>query len=98
LRAHSRKLSQPALILTHLLSTDTVAVSQVYLSAITLFELELGVLRTERRDTRQGEILRAWLNGRILPRFDGHILAIDTTVALVCARLHVPDPRSNATP
>ena len=73
---------------------DTVAVSQSYLSAITLLELELGILRMERRDTRRGASLRAWLDGQILPRFDGRILAIDTPVALACARLHVPDPRS----
>ena len=73
---------------------DTVPVSQFWLSAITLLELELGILRMERRDMRQGATLRAWLEGQILPRFDGRILAIDTPVALACARLHVPDPRS----
>jgi predicted nucleic acid-binding protein len=73
---------------------DTVPVSQFYLSAITLLELELGIQRIGRRDARQGEALRAWLDGQILPRFDGRILAIDTPVALACARLRVPDPRS----
>jgi predicted nucleic acid-binding protein len=73
---------------------DTVPVAQFYLSAITVLELELGILRMERRDARQGESLRAWLEGQILPRFDARVLAIDTAVALACARLHVPDPRS----
>jgi predicted nucleic acid-binding protein len=44
---------------------------------------------------RQGAILRAWLDDQVLPRFDGRILAIDTEVAQRCARLHVPDPRSD---
>ena len=73
---------------------DTVPVSQFYLSVITVLELELGILRMERRDARQGNALRAWLDGQVLPRFEGRILAIDTPVALACARLHVPDPRS----
>lgn len=73
---------------------DTVPVAQIYLSAITVLELELGILRMERLDARQGMSLRAWLDGQILPRFEARILAIDTPVALACARLHVPDPRS----
>jgi predicted nucleic acid-binding protein len=73
---------------------DTVPVAQIYLSAITVLELELGILRMERLDARQGMSLRAWLDGQILPHFEARILAIDTPVALACARLHVPDPRS----
>lgn len=65
-----------------------------FLSAITLMELEIGVRRVERRDQGQGELLRAWMDERVLPEFDGRILPVDTVVALQCARLHVPDPRS----
>jgi predicted nucleic acid-binding protein len=39
-------------------------------------------------------ILRSWIDDRILPRFEGRILPIDTVVARRCARLHVPDPRA----
>jgi predicted nucleic acid-binding protein len=66
-----------------------------YLSAISVLELELGVLTLERRDAAQGQVLRAWLDGQILPQFEGRILPVDTAVALECARLHVPDPRSH---
>ncbi len=65
-----------------------------FLSSITLMELEMGVLRIERRDTRQGALLRRWLDTRVLPGFDGRILPVDDAVALRCARLHIPDPRS----
>jgi predicted nucleic acid-binding protein len=68
--------------------------SQIFLSAITILELELGVLLIERRDAAQGAILRTWLDDQIAPRFDGRILPLDTAVARRCARLHVPDPRS----
>jgi toxin FitB len=64
-----------------------------YLSAVTLFEIELGILRMERRDPAQGARLRAWMDQQILPEFAGRTLPIDTAVSLRCARLHVPDPR-----
>ena len=35
--------------------------SALFLSAITLLELEMGVRLTERRDSAQGAILRAWM-------------------------------------
>ncbi len=70
-------------------------VASVFLSSITVLELELGVLLAERRDATQGAVLRAWLDGQLLPRFEGRILSVDTAVALQCARLHVPDSRAH---
>ncbi len=65
-----------------------------YISAITLMELEVGILRVERRDDAQGAMLRAWMDTRVLPEFSERVLPIDANVALRCARLHVPDPRA----
>ena len=73
---------------------SSVDAAQCYLSAITLMELELGILRIERRDTAQGAKLRTWMENHVLPEFLGRTLAIDAPVGLRCARLHVPDPRS----
>jgi predicted nucleic acid-binding protein len=67
--------------------------TRFYLSAVTILELELGILRIERRDAVHGARLRAWMDRQILPEFGARILAVDDTVALRCARLHVPDPR-----
>lgn len=67
--------------------------SSMFLSAITILELERGVLSIARRDPAQGAILRAWIDGQVLPRFEGRILPVDTDVAKRCARLQVPDPR-----
>jgi predicted nucleic acid-binding protein len=69
--------------------------ASLYLSAISILELEIGILLIERRDRKQGVVLRAWMEGRVLPAFDGRILAIDATVAQRCAALHVPNPRSD---
>ena len=72
---------------------DSVEATDLYLSVITLQELEIGVLLAERRDPSQGAVFRAWLNAHVLPAFSGRILSIDTAVAQRSARLHVPDPR-----
>lgn len=65
-----------------------------YISAVTLMELEIGILRIERRDGVQGELLRRWMDRHVLPEFRERTLPVDSAVALKCARLHVPDPRS----
>ena len=72
-----------------------IAVSDLYLSVITLLELELGILSIERRDSGQGAVLRSWLDEHVIPSFSGRILDIDTTIARRCAALHVPDRRSD---
>lgn len=70
-----------------------VDAAALFISAITVMELELGVVLVERRDTTQGALLRAWLEQQVLPEFTGRILPVDTAVAQRCARLHVPDRR-----
>jgi predicted nucleic acid-binding protein len=64
-----------------------------YLSVVTILEIEKGILLVERRDERQAESLRGWLDSELLTRFDGRILAIDLVIARRCAALHVPDRR-----
>jgi len=72
---------------------SSVDATTFYLSAVTLMEIELGILRIERRDPAQGARLRAWMDQHILPEFANRTLPVDTAVALRCAPLHVPDPR-----
>lgn len=73
---------------------DTVQASDLFLSVITILEIEAGALLLARRDKAQGAVLRAWIDGKVLPAFAGRILAVDTAIAQRCARLHVPDPRA----
>lgn len=68
--------------------------SKLYLSAITILELEIGIRALERRTPPQGSALRAWLAGVRLA-FAGRVLAFTETTAPVCAALHVPDRRSD---
>lgn len=70
-----------------------VPLTQLFVSVVTIHELEMGVLLAERRDPQQGRLLRAWLDGRVVAGFGTRILAVDTAIVRRSARLHVPDPR-----
>jgi hypothetical protein len=70
-----------------------VPVANLFLSVITIRELEIGTLLVERRDPSQGAILRTWLDEHVLPGFAERILPVDAVVARRSAALHVPDPR-----
>lgn len=74
---------------------QAMSAAKLYVSVVTVLELEIGILLVERRDRKQGAILRAWMDGHVLPSFSERILAIDTAVARRCAALHVPNPRSD---
>ncbi len=67
---------------------------QLFLSAITILELELGIQALERRTPPQGSALRSWLAG-VRAAFAGRILPFGEKTAAVCASLHIPNPRSD---
>lgn len=71
-----------------------VAPSVLFLSVITILELEQGVLLIQQRDLVQGAVLRAWLDRQVLPTFAGRVLPIDAAVAQQCPGLHVPNTRA----
>ncbi|MDO9005037.1 MAG: type II toxin-antitoxin system VapC family toxin [Aquabacterium sp.] len=71
---------------------QSVAASTLYISAITVLELETGILLMERKDAHQGALLRTWMTTHVLPAFADRTLRVDTAVAMRCAKLHVPNP------
>lgn len=73
---------------------NSVPTASLYIAVVTILEIETGILQLERRDPDQGGILREWFEARVLRAFENRILPIDETVARQCARLHVPDPKS----
>ena len=73
---------------------NAIPAGSFFISAISILEIELGVLLVARRDATQRAVLRAWIDHQILPRFERRVLPVDTAVAQRCARLHVPDPRA----
>lgn len=72
---------------------DSVDAAELFISTITVQELETGVLLAGRRDAPKGAMLRTWLDQHVLPAFAERILPVDTAVALRAGLLHVPDPR-----
>ena len=71
---------------------SVVPSAQLFLSSITIHELEHGVLLAERADPAKGAVLRRWLDDSVAAAFDQRVLVVDTAIAKRAAALHVPDP------
>jgi predicted nucleic acid-binding protein len=66
---------------------SVVAPISLFISAMTIFELELGILQIERRDEAQAKILRHWVDRHVLKAFEQRILAVDVAMCgIACAR------------
>jgi toxin FitB len=71
---------------------DSVSSAHLFISAITVLELEQGVLHKERSDSKQGAVLRSWLNSHVLPAFADRVLPVDTAVGGGWGRVPVQNP------
>lgn len=67
---------------------------QMFLSALSLLELESGANRVEKHDKTAGMALRAWIADQVMPAFDGRILAVDAAVVRQRGRLALADTRN----
>lgn len=65
-------------------------VADQFITALTVGEIERGIVAKERSDPDQGEVLRRWFDERMLPAFAGRILAFDLGAARVLAGYRVP--------
>ena len=72
-----------------------VARQNMYISALSLLELESGVAQVERKDRPLGEALRGWLDGQVMTAFEGRVLAIDEAVVKRRATLPFSDGRGD---
>jgi len=68
-----------------------IPVTSLYTTALTVAEIERGVMAKERTDSEQGEVLRRWFEGRVLPAFAERILPFDVAAARVLATYRVPE-------
>lgn len=73
---------------------ESVDAGDMFISALTLMEIEKGILKHERKDKLQAQLLRHWFSHYVLREFAERTLPMDAEIALYCARLHVPDRRS----
>jgi len=72
-----------------------ISASSLFLSVISILELEIGIHLVERRDSSQAAILRTWMDTHVLPAFSERILYLDVAIAQRCAKLHVPNRKSD---
>jgi len=70
-----------------------VARERLFLSAISLVELETSAAETARRDKAAGAALRSWIDGQVLPAFEGHVLPLDAAVARRRGQLALAETR-----
>lgn len=63
----------------------------LFVTALTIAEIERGVCATERTDPEQGRVLRQWFSEGVLPGFAGRVLAFDLNAARVLAGYRVPE-------
>jgi len=68
-----------------------VPLADQFVTALTVAEIERGVVAKERTDPRQGELLRRWFADRVLPAFSGQVLSFDLAAARVLAGYRVPE-------
>lgn len=92
--SESRKLGSARVDANAAVWLGQIDVEATFISAMTVFELERGVRQMERRDEKQGAALRRWLNDQILSIYEQRTLPLSKAVALICAGLHIPDPKS----
>jgi len=69
----------------------SVPVADQFVTALTVAEIERGVVAKERTDPAQGVVLRRWLEEHVLPAFAGRVLAFDLPAARILATYPVPD-------
>lgn len=68
----------------------SVPLQAQYTSPLCLMELEIGILRLERRQPPEGKAMRAWLE-HVRQLFSPRLLIVDDKVCQRCAQLHVTD-------
>ena len=69
----------------------SVSTASLFLSVISVLEIEIGILQKERQDPSQGAMLRTWLNTHVLTTFSERLLDVNVAVVQRCAKLYVPD-------
>lgn len=70
---------------------DSVEVSEQFIAATTLAEVERGVIAKERTDPNQGEHLRRWFDDKVLHVFARRTLPFDLVAARILAAYRVPE-------
>lgn len=82
--------AEPALVAW---SKQTQADS-LFVSVVSIWEIEQGILAVQKRDPAAAKILRSWLEDKLIPQYKDRFLSVDMATARACAALHVPKTQS----
>nr|MBA2815701.1 putative ribonuclease FitB [Candidatus Pantoea persica] len=83
--AELRKARTPAIEPTVSAWTDIVDAGDMFLSIITVMEIEKGIAQLARRDPAQAARLQTWFETAVLTEFSDRILPFDIEAARYCA-------------
>ena len=92
--SESRKLGTSRIDPNVAMWLSEIDAETTFVSAMTIFELEIGVQRMKRRDAKQGAALRRWFDDQVMTIYEHRTLPLTRAVALICAGLHIPDSKS----
>ncbi len=70
-----------------------IARPQLFISALTLLEIENAAARLARKDRAAGLLVRDWIDQRVMPAFEGRILPVDAAVVRRRAQLPYANTR-----
>jgi hypothetical protein len=59
----------------------------MFLSVVSILELERGFHLLRRRSPEQADTIRLWIRNRLLPAFEGRIFQVDLAIMQRCASL-----------
>ncbi|TAG77635.1 MAG: type II toxin-antitoxin system VapC family toxin [Burkholderiales bacterium] len=71
----------------------SVDANDLFISVITLQEIELGILLMEKKDATQGALLRKWFVDHVIPTFAERTLVVDAAIAKKCAEINAESIR-----
>lgn len=66
----------------------TIARQKLFISALTLLEIETAAARLARKERAAGLVVREWIDNHVVPAFDGRVLPVD--IAVVRRRAQLP--------
>jgi predicted nucleic acid-binding protein len=70
--------------------SDSIDPLDQFTSVINLHEIEVGILKLERKDDALGSILRTWFDRQLLPSFSQQTLDVNLAIALRASPMHIP--------
>ena len=69
----------------------TINPSETMISAVSLSEIQTGILLKARKDKIQAQYLTQWFEQKLIPVYRDRTLAITADIALLAAQFHIPN-------